>query len=81
MAQISDEEKFEEQDEQAFNRYINLGINAEDMYGFIKDGVVKERDLAPFKYPKLRDLKKIGYKGIIQKKDLNKDIRISVATK
>jgi len=59
-----DEEKFEEQDEEAFNRYINLGINAEDMYGFIKDGIVAERDLAPFKYPKLRDLKKIGYKSL-----------------
>ena len=34
------------------------------MYGFIKDGVVEERDLAPFKYPKLRDLKRIGYKSL-----------------
>ncbi len=59
-----DEGKFEEQDEEAFNRYINLGINAEDMLGFINDGVIEERDLAPFKYPKLRDLKKIGYKSL-----------------
>jgi N-acetyl sugar amidotransferase len=59
-----DEEKFEEKNEEAFNRYINLGINAEDMFGFIKDGVITERDLAPFKYPKLRDLKKIGYKSL-----------------
>jgi hypothetical protein len=34
------------------------------MFGFIKDGVITERDLAPFKYPKLRDLKKIGYKSL-----------------
>ena len=53
-----DEGKFEEQDEEAFNRYVNLGINAEDMLGFINDGVIQERDLAPFKYPKL-NLKKI----------------------
>ena len=59
-----DFDEMEEQDEEAFNRFINLGINAEDMYGFIKDGVVEERDLAPFKYPKLRDLKKIGYKSL-----------------
>lgn len=57
-------EKIEERNEETFNKFINLGINAEDMYGFIKDGIVKERDLAPFKYPKLRDLKKIGYKSI-----------------
>ena len=37
-----DEENFEERDEESFNRYINLGINAEDMYGFIKDGVVEK---------------------------------------
>ena len=37
---------------------------------------------APFQAEKISELlKKIGYKGIIQKKDLNKDIRISVATK
>jgi len=59
-----DESKFEEQDEEAFNRYINLGMNAEDMFGFIKDGIITERDLAQFKYPKLRDLKKIGYKSL-----------------
>ncbi|MBD1173867.1 N-acetyl sugar amidotransferase [Pelagibacterales bacterium SAG-MED01] len=59
-----DEKNMEEKDEESFNRYINLGINAEDMYGFIKDGVISERDLAPFKYPKLRDLKRIGYKSL-----------------
>ena len=59
-----DGENFEEQDEEAFNKYINLGINSEDMYGFIKDGTVQERDLAPFTYPKLRELKKIGYKSL-----------------
>ena len=59
-----DEKNFEEKDEESFNRYVNLGMNAEDMYGFIKDGIISERDLAPFKYPKLRDLKKIGYKSL-----------------
>lgn len=59
-----DEDNFEEKNEEAFNRYINLGISAKDMYGFIEDGVLEERDLAPFAYPKLRDLKKIGYKSL-----------------
>ncbi len=59
-----DFEEWEEQDEEAFNRHINLGINAEDMLGFLGDGV-EERDLKPYTYPKLRDLKKIGYRSIM----------------
>ncbi|MDB9731905.1 N-acetyl sugar amidotransferase [Candidatus Pelagibacter sp.] len=59
-----DPEKISEQDEEAFNRYINLGITAEDMSGFLKDKNLKERDLVPYKYPNLRDLKKIGYKSL-----------------
>ena len=59
-----DPEKISEQDEEAFNRYINLGITAEDMLGFLKDKKLKERDLQPYKYPNLRDLKKIGYKSL-----------------
>ncbi len=59
-----DPEKISEQDEEAFNRYINLGITAEDMLGFLKDKNLKERDLQPYKYPNLRDLKEIGYKSL-----------------
>ena len=59
-----DPEKISEQDEEAFNRYINLGITAEDMSGFLKDKNLKERDLQPYKYPNLRDLKEIGYKSL-----------------
>ena len=59
-----DPEKISEQDEEAFNRYINLGITAEDMLGFLKDKKLNERDLQPYKYPNLRDLKKIGYKSL-----------------
>lgn len=59
-----DFENWEEQDEEAFNRHINLGINAEDMHGFIEGGL-EPRDLMPYTYPKLRDLKKIGYRSIM----------------
>lgn len=55
-------DEVEEVDEKRFNRYINLGITAQDMIGFI-DGV-SERDLMPFTYPKLKDLKKIKYRSI-----------------
>jgi len=59
-----DEDNWEEQDEEAFNRHVNLGMNAEDMAGFLGDDLT-ERDLRPFQYPKLRDLKRIGYKSIL----------------
>lgn len=46
-------------DEELFNRYTNLGINAEDMAGMIEG--VTMRDLEPFRYPKREDLMKLGY--------------------
>ena len=56
-------EKKEEVDEKRFNAVNNLGINAEDMVGFL-DGTVTMRDLAPYAYPKAADLKAIGCKSI-----------------
>lgn len=53
----------EEVDEKRFNRCTNLGITAEDMQGML-DGSVTMRDLAPFMYPKLKDLRKIGYRSV-----------------
>lgn len=52
-------------DETRFNRFINLGITAEDMQGMIeKDFDLDPRDLNPYKYPPLRDLKKLGYQSV-----------------
>ena len=68
-----DEEFLEERDEVSFNRYVNLGINAEDMHEFINDGIITDRDLSPYKYPKLRELKKIGYKSICYGSFINWD--------
>lgn len=54
-----------EGNERAFNRMMNLGINAEDMLGFI-DGV-EERDLEPFRFPKeeeLKEIRKMGFRNI-----------------
>tara|TARA_B100000315_G_scaffold196711_1_gene187866 strand:- start:1623 stop:2792 length:1170 start_codon:yes stop_codon:yes gene_type:complete len=58
------DEEWEEQDEEAFNRHVNLGINSQDMLEFLTDDIT-ERDLRPYEYPKLRDLKRIGYKSIL----------------
>ncbi|MCX8130812.1 MAG: N-acetyl sugar amidotransferase [Clostridia bacterium] len=52
----------EEVDEERFNRFVNLGITAEDMVGML-DGTVTMRDLTPFTYPKLKDLKSINYRS------------------
>ncbi len=53
----------EEVDEKRFNRYVNLGITAEDM--FIRlEGKVDERDLKCFSYPPLKELREIGYRSV-----------------
>lgn len=53
----------EDVDEKRFNRVVNLGINAEDMVGML-DGSVTMRDLHPYTYPKMKDLRGIGYRSI-----------------
>jgi N-acetyl sugar amidotransferase len=53
----------EEVDEKRFNRYINLGITAEDMFVRL-EGSVDERDLKPYTYPGLKDLRKINYRSV-----------------
>ena len=54
-------------DEEHFNRYINLGITSDDMLSLLNDKNITERDLAPFKYPNLRDLKKLPQKPKVRK--------------
>ena len=57
--------ELEEVDEERFNKFINLGITAEDMKGMIEhDYDLDERDLINFTYPPLRDLKKIKYRSV-----------------
>jgi hypothetical protein len=52
-------------DETRFNRFINLGITAEDMAGMIShDFKFDPRDLAPFTYPPIRDLRRLGYRSV-----------------
>lgn len=54
----------EEVDEKRFNRFVNLGINAEDMKIRLKDPTLDERDLKPFTYPPLKDLKALQYRSV-----------------
>jgi hypothetical protein len=52
----------EEVDEKRFNRFTNIGITADDMAGMID--IEDKRDLLPYTYPKLKDLKRIGYRSV-----------------
>ena len=51
-------------DEKRFNRYVNLGITAEDMVGMLEGGDVTLRDLEPFRYPPREALRALGYRSI-----------------
>ena len=60
-----EDDKIETVDETRFNRFVNLGITAEDMKGMIEgDFDLDERDLKPYTYPLLRDLKKLRYQSV-----------------
>lgn len=53
----------EEVDEKRFNRYINLGISAEDMFVRL-GGSVDARELKPYSYPPLKQLRQLNYRSV-----------------
>lgn len=53
----------EEVDEERFNKLVNLGMTADDMRKLLGEEV-SERDLNPFTYPKLKDLKVLNYRSV-----------------
>ena len=56
-------DEMEEVDEKRFNRMMNLGITADDMYEFLQ-GRVAKRDLWMFTYPPRKELARIGCRSI-----------------
>lgn len=56
-------EEMEEVDEKRFNRLMNQGITADDMYEFL-EGRVERRDLWMFDYPKRKDLMRLKVRSI-----------------
>ena len=54
------------EDEEKFNMVRNLGITADDMWGMInsEDDPVDKRDLIPYTYPNLKDLKSMDYYSV-----------------
>lgn len=53
----------EEVDEKRFNRFVNLGISADDMFVRL-GGKVDPRDLKCFSYPPLKDLRQLNYRSV-----------------
>lgn len=53
----------EQVDEKRFNRYVNLGISADDMFVRL-GGRVDPRDLKCFSYPPLKDLRALNYRSV-----------------
>ncbi|MGB7419210.1 MAG: N-acetyl sugar amidotransferase [Erythrobacter sp.] len=72
-------EEMEEVDEKRFNRLMNQGITADDMYEFLKPRV-ERRDLWMFDYPKRRDLIKLRVRSICLGNYIKWDTRENVAT-
>jgi hypothetical protein len=56
-------EEMEKVDEKRFNRLMNQGVTADDMYEFLQ-GRVEKRDLWMFDYPKRKDLIKLKVESI-----------------
>lgn len=56
-------DQVEDVDEKRFNRYVNLGISAEDMFVRL-GGQVEARDLKPFTYPPLKALRALQYRSV-----------------
>lgn len=61
---LNDEIEYE--DEKKFNMVRNLGISAEDMWGMINtlENPVDKRELIPYTYPSLKELKSIDYASV-----------------
>jgi len=53
----------EEVDEKRFNRYVNLGISADDMFVRL-GGNADPRDLKPYSYPPLKELRSLNYRSV-----------------
>lgn len=53
-------------DEERFNKIVNLGISADDMFAIINsdESPIDRRDLNPFTYPNVNELKKINYHSV-----------------
>lgn len=74
------DDEIEKVDETRFNRFVNLGITAKDIEGMINhDFMLDKRDLIPYTYPNIRDLKKIKYHSVCLGSYIPWDVKKNVA--
>jgi len=61
-----EDDEIEWENEEKFNMLRNLGITADDMFGMInnENDPIDKRDLIPYTYPPLEELKGIGYYSV-----------------
>jgi N-acetyl sugar amidotransferase len=71
-------EEMEEVDEKRFNRLMNQGITADDMFEFLQ-GRVERRDLWMFDYPKRKDLMRLKVRSICLGNYIAWDTKANVA--
>lgn len=71
-------EEMEEIDEKRFNRLMNQGITADDMFEFLQ-GRVERRDLWMFDYPKRKDLMRLKVRSICLGNYIQWDTKANVA--
>lgn len=73
------DDEIEEVDENRFNRFVNLGITAEDIEGMIGvDFEFDRRDLLPYTYPQTRKLRELGYRSVCLGSFIPWDVRTQV---
>jgi len=76
-------EEIQESNEERFNRFINLGINAEDMVGMLDNSIsdypVTLRDLKPYTYPPAKELNKAGVRSVFLGTYIPWDVKAQVA--
>ncbi|MBM3517330.1 MAG: N-acetyl sugar amidotransferase [Alphaproteobacteria bacterium] len=77
-------DEVEEVDEERFNRFVNLGITAEDMLGMLDDTKsaypVVARDLKPYTFPPLAELRKLGLRSVLLGGYIPWDVKRQVET-
>lgn len=75
-------EEVQVHDEKSFNRFINLGINAEDMLGMLDDSIsdypVTQRDLKPYTYPPIKAIREGGIRSVFLGTYIPWDVRKQV---
>ncbi len=61
-----EKDEIEYEDEEKFNMFRNLGISADDMFGMINtaENPVDRRDLLPYTYPTIKELRSVGVMSI-----------------